>query len=225
MKASYEAFATLANEYKAAQNTSQEVKEAKTSLSNELGHTALAIALMGSKEDKESLNLNTSKDKPYHSLRGMVSKANQVAFYLLTHDAIDLGESIVTLEAIKGCPEDSVPSVTVNELYKVVNAANKGDVEALNRKKAIEKQAIEQASTFLNNAVTKKQFALLPADKQAAFIEEATAIVDAQEAAKSKAKAVETRAEAVARIVAEINALGAWDEVALAFTGEASQAA
>lgn len=225
MKNTFEAFSTLATEYNQASSNLTDAKETKTSVSNELAHTALAIALLGCKDDKEALKESIAKDKPFHSLRGMVSKANAVAFYLLTHDAIELKDkSIVTLEAIKEVPDDAIPSVTVNELYKVISEVNKGDVEALNKAKAIEKQAIAQASEFLGQDISKKQFSLLPSEKQQAFIAEATVIIEAAEAQAAKAKQVETRAETITRLVSEIEAMGAQSEVVAALTAIAKVA-
>lgn len=225
MKQTYKEFALLASDYTASKTNLAEAKETTTSLSNELAWVAVAIALNGSKEDKASLKESIAKDKPFHSLRGMVSKANAVAFHLLTHESIELKESIVTLEAIKEVPEDSIPSVTVNELYKVVNDATKQDTDVLARKKAIEKQALQQASDHIGVDISKKQFALMPSERQEVFIAEATAIVDADIAAKSKAKEQETRQEAIERILAEIASLGCEAEVMEALTAPASQVA
>lgn len=221
MKHSFNEFALLANEYNQANAQATEAKEIKTSVSNELAWAAVGIYLQGSKEDKEALKASIAKDAPHHALRGMVSKANAVSFYLLTHDAIVMGEHEVTLEAIQAVPSDSIPSVTVNELYKVVNASNQGDTQTLQRAKAIQKQAIAQASAMLGQDISKKQFDTLPANKQAAFIEEATAIVDAALAAEAKAKQAETREEMIARLVSEIQALNASDEVIAALTAPA----
>lgn len=221
MKHSFNEFAALANEYSAANTQATEAKEIKTSVSNELAWTAVGIYLQGTKEDKESLKASIAKDMPHHALRGMVSKANSVAFYLLTHDSIVMGDSEVTLEALQNVPSDAIPSVTVNELYKIVNEASKGDTQALQRAKAIKKQALVQASNFLGQDISQKQFDTLPSAKQAAFIEEATAMVDAALAQEAKAKEAETREQAIARIVSEIQALGASDEVLAALTAPA----
>lgn len=225
MKHSYEAFKNTATELLAANAASTDIKEAKQSLTNEVGYTALAIALQGSAEDKQSLKESVAKAAPFNSLKGIVSKAQSVAFYLLMHEVIVMGDSEVTLEAIQAVPDDAIPSVTINELYKAVQEVNKGDIDALNRSKAIEKQALVQAGELVGQDINKKQFALMPAHKQAACIEEATAIVDTQEAAKSKAKAQESRQEAIARIIAEVVALGAESEVMAAFTSNAAKVA
>lgn len=220
MKHTFEAFETLATEYTQAKQNTVDAKETFTSVSNELAHTALAIALKGEASDKASLKESIAKDKPFHSLRGMVSKANAVAFYLLTHEVISLEDSEVTLEAMQALEDNQLPSVTVNSLYNAIQAASKGDVEAAARNKAIEKQALVQASAHIGVDVNKKQFAAIPAAKQQAFIEEATVIVDKANAEKAQAKAQETRAETIARLIAEVVALGAQGEVIAALTAK-----
>lgn len=220
MQHTYKAFELLATEYTQAKQNTVDAKETFTSVSNELAHTALAIALKGDATDKAQLKESVSKDKPFHSLRGMVSKANSVAFYLLTHEVISLEDGEVTLEAMQSLEDNQLPSVTVNSLYNTIQAASKGDVEAAQRNKAIEKQALAQASLHIGVDVNKKQFAAIPAAKQQAFIEEATAIVDAANAEKAKAKAQETRAESLARILAEITAQGFEAEVMQALTAK-----
>ena len=217
----FEFFSQNASALVETKNESKAIKETLPSLTHQVAWSAFAILHSGSNDAKLALGASIAKDAPYNTLKGAVAMAKKVLAYLEANPSIEVKEESISLEDAVQCFNDDVlPSLTINALYKVVNAQAKEEEAPAKRERLIRKEAIAMlnATPKMIEAGIKANSSQFDLHKdKVRFLEDAAVIVDARLAVEAKANA-ETPQESIARIVAEIASLGIANEVLEALT-------
>lgn len=205
-----ETFKATAQEY----NQAKAAAGKKTSLSNTLIGQALYIHMQGTLQDRIALKNYVAKGEAGEAFKQFRSRGIAIADYFSNADVVTMKDgSEVTAETIKAGSFENLPAVALSSVY----AAIKADAKEANSDETRHKQALALGMESEN--VSKEDAkAASEADKQR-WLQTGLAMLDAEEAKQAS----ETREQAIARIVAEITALNASEEV-LAALAEVSEA-
>lgn len=204
-----ETFKKTAAEY----NNAKAAAGKKTSLSNTLIGQALYIHMQGTLQDRIALKNYVAKGEAGEAFKQFRSRGIAIADYFSNADAVTMKDgSEVTAETIKAGSFENLPAIALSSVY----AAIKADAKEANSDETRTKQAL--ALGMESEGVSKEDAkAASDADKQR-WLQTGLAMLDAQDAQAAN----ETREQAIARIVAEITALNAGEEVLDALADVAS---
>lgn len=204
-----ETFKATASEY----NQAKVSVGKKKSLSNTLIAQAVYIHLQGTLQDRIALKNYVAKGEAGEAFKQFRSRGVTIAEYFTNAESLIMKDgSEVTAETIKAGSFENLPELTFSSIYAAIKADAKEETADESRQKQALALGMEAENVSKDDAKAASE-----ADK-ARWLQTGLAMLDAQDAQAAN----ETREQAIARIIAEITALDASEEVLNALADVAS---